>query len=950
MKEQKRKRMARCRDIIFTVILLGILLNMTVLAEEKQSNVIRVAFPQADGLTMTKEDGTRYGLVVDYLNEISKYTGWEYEYIDTDGVSMLDEFADGRFDLMGGTYYIQGMEKYFGYPDYNIGYSKTILLARKDDKSIRSHDVESLNGKTIGVYERAAENIRRLKEYITFNGLDCEVKPYSYEQLSDEKNLYPYLESGEVDLILGNSSEARLNDNFMVAASFDSQAYYIVTRVEDQENLDKLNMALGKIAESRPDFAQERHEVNFADTDKADIRLNQEELSYIGTKKTVSVSMLKHYHPLSCKETDDMHDGLIYDILKEVSEFTGLEFSYIYADSYAEALGQVQQGQADMLGFYLGTEEEAMEQELSLTAPYVSMNSIVVRNKASSYPSEGLVMAAVEGQGLPAGIEASGMRVYPDTTSALEAVNKGEADFIYGLAARLEREIQRHFFSNLVPITLVNDRTNTSFAVKNTMDTELLTIMNKAVYAISDEEKSEMTDRNLISAGTAGLSLKELIYANPVMFIGVLAGLLIILAAAVILFNRSRARAAVMQSNLEKAEAESRAKGEFLSRMSHEIRTPMNAVMGLADLVSMKEDTPPEIREDLLKIRSSSRYLLDLINDILDMSRIDRGMLSIASEPFSMEHMLDKIQDMMETESKRRELEYRLEKKISHTWVTGDEIRLRQVLTNLLSNAFKFTPGKGSVILSVEEKEPCGGKAVFLFRVTDSGIGISKEDQGRIFESFEQLGANYAKSQGTGLGLPISSSIVRMMGGRLCVRSAPGEGSEFYFTIALETADQAGPPDGGRESEDVTGKKRLLEGMHILLAEDNELNAEIAVQLLEIQGAEVEWVQNGRLVLERFEKAGCYEFQIILMDIQMPEMNGLDASRAIRALKRPDAAVVPIVAMTANSFREDVEAAEEAGMSGFISKPLDIEHLYKVLSSFREGADRPVDEKYLHGC
>ena len=548
--------------------------------------------------------------------------------------------------------------------------------------------------------------------------------------------------------------------------------------------------------------------------------------------------------------------------------------------------------------------------------------------------------AVIEGRELPKSIRAAEVKSYRNINEALKAVNRGEADFAYGLATYMEHEIQKSHFANVVPVTLINDRMDICLAMARPADPELLTIMNKAINSIPSDRSAELLDHNMVSAGTGVLSITELIYANPMMFVGVLTAILLILVTVILWVNRVRVKAAVMQSDLKKAEAESRAKGEFLSRMSHELRTPMNAVVGLADLAGMTEGVPENIREMLVKLRASSHYLLDLINDILDMSRLDSGMLTIASEPFSLERMLNELRTMMETDANRRGLNYRIETDISHGGVTGDVIRLRQVLTNLLSNAFKFTPEGGTVILRVTEKPgpgenavgeqvvcenaPCGS-VVYEFQVIDTGVGIDLKDQTRIFDTFEQVGTNYAKSQGTGLGLPISYSIVQLMGGELRVKSEPGHGSEFYFTLTLPV----GSPvyDGGSVNESHVGEEMLKE-VRILLAEDNDLNAEIALQLLELKGAVVSRCENGRLAVERFKESDPGEFQVILMDIQMPEMNGLEATRAIRAMDRPDAAAIPIIAMTANVFKEDVDAAMEAGMSGFEGKPLDVEHLY----------------------
>ena len=942
-------------------------LCITSMAAESQPRVLRVAFCEAKGITEKDPDGSRHGLVMDYLNEIAKYTGWAYEFIDTTPDAMLKGFAEGEYELMGGNYYLPGLEAYYAYPDYNIGYSKSVIFARENDDSVQSHNLKSLNGKTIGVYDRAVENVRRLKEYLSMNDLDCTLKYYSYEQLMDG-NLYPYLQEGDVDLLLGNSVEHK--QGIRAVVSYDSQPYYIVTNVGNQEVLDGLNMAMAKIADSNPDFASERYAANFLNASSVDIRLTKEEKDYIRQKGSVTVAMPHNFHPLTCEDPNDMHDGLTYDILKEVTEFTGLEFNYVSTDSYIKAMDLVRQGKADILGFYLGDEADSVKQKMVLTAPFASMNSIIVRNKTSGFPGSELVGAVIEGRELPKSIRAAEVKSYRNINEALKAVNRGEADFAYGLATYMEHEIQKSHFANVVPVTLINDRMDICLAMARPADPELLTIMNKAINSIPSGRSAELLDHNMVSAGTGVLSITELIYANPMMFVGILTAILLILVTVVLWVNRVRVKAAVMQSELKKAEAESRAKGEFLSRMSHELRTPMNAVVGLADLAGMTEGVPENIREMLVKLRASSHYLLDLINDILDMSRLDSGMLTIASEPFFLERMLNELRTMMETDANRRGLNYRIETNISHGGVTGDVIRLRQVLTNLLSNAFKFTPEGGSVILRVTEKPDPGeyaagkpavgeravgeyaageravgesaageradgehvvcenascGSVVYEFQVIDTGVGIDLKDQTRIFDTFEQVGTNYAKSQGTGLGLPISRSIVRLMGGELRVKSEPGHGSEFYFTLTLPV----GSPvyDGGSVNETHV-KEEMLKEVRILLAEDNDLNAEIAIQLLELKGAVVSRSENGRLAVERFKESDPGEFQVILMDIQMPEMNGLEATRAIRAMDRPDAAAIPIIAMTANVFKEDVDAAMEAGMSGFEGKPLDVEHLY----------------------
>ena len=258
----------------------------------------------------------------------------------------------------------------------------------------------------------------------------------------------------------------------------------------------------------------------------------------------------------------------------------------------------------------------------------------------------------------------------------------------------IEPEIQRHHFSNIVPVYLANDYTNISFAMARPAVPELLTILNKAINNISDEQKNTITDTNIVSIGTTSMTLADMVYANPLTFVAILAILLIMIVAFVLIGTRARLKNSLMRAELEKAEAKSRAKGDFLSRMSHEIRTPMNAIVGLADLAVDCKDTPPKVRERLDKIQVSSRYLLSLINDILDMSRIDNGKMELVPEKFSLAHMLGEIEDMMRIQALQKDVEFTCTYHTGWNWLFGDGVRLRQVLVNLLSNAFEVYAGR----------------------------------------------------------------------------------------------------------------------------------------------------------------------------------------------------------------------------------------------------------------
>mgnify|MGYP000658121090 FL=1 len=536
----------------------------------------------------------------------------------------------------------------------------------------------------------------------------------------------------------------------------------------------------------------------------------------------------------------------------------------------------------------------------------------------------------MDGCRVPDSIAAAHVRSFATPRDYLDAVNRGEIDFVYGISPAIEHEMQAHRYTNIVPLSSINNNMEISFAMDRPINPDLMTILNKSIFSLSEEERNTISDRNLVSMGYSTMTMGELIYANPVAFIAIFSAFVLLSAISVLLIMKARLRNAMIQGELEKAEAQSRAKGEFLSRMSHEIRTPMNAIMGLANLTCMEERLPERVETNLKKILSSSQYLLSLINDILDMSRIENGKMEIMDEVFSLRRLLSDLEGMMHSQAESKGILFTVDLDITHSDIQGDPVRLRQVLVNLLSNAVKFTPEGGQIRLLVQETVSDETRAAFLFSVKDNGIGIAQEHQKRIFDSFEQIGSSSAKSAGTGLGLPISSSIVNAMGGELKVRSSPHKGAEFYFQVVFQLSGHPAETAPSVPEPKVPGPAPL-DGVRILLAEDNDLNAEIATELLQMNGAHIERVSNGLEALEYFTGNPAGTYHVILMDIRMPVMDGLEATRRIRSSTDPDGSSIPIVAMTANSFKEDSDAAAQAGMTGFVSKPVDMAYLLDVL-------------------
>ena len=385
----------------------------------------------------------------------------------------------------------------------------------------------------------------------------------------------------------------------------------------------------------------------------------------------------------------------------------------------------------------------------------------------------------------------------------------------------------------------------------------------------------------------------------------------------------------------EKADESNKAKSTFLSNMSHDIRTPMNAIIGYTTLAKKGENIPQETLEYLKKIENSSQHLLALINDVLEMSRIESGKMDLEPVKMDLQEALADVRDMFSTQMEAKGVSFDVDAgQVQNPYVICDRNRLNRVLLNLVSNAYKFTPSGGTVSVRLRETGGAGeGCGSYELRVKDTGIGMSSEFAATVFEAFAREKTTTVSSiQGTGLGMAITKSIVDLMGGTIEVETAPNRGTEFIIRLQFPLQSEEDIAAGRSAADEAEYSARDFTGTKLLLVEDNAINREIAVLLLEESGFEVSTAEDGREAVDMVKASEPGDFDAVLMDIQMPVMNGYEATRAIRALDNPALASVPIIAMTANAFAEDVKAAEDAGMDGHIAKPIDVPKMLETLS------------------
>jgi signal transduction histidine kinase len=397
-------------------------------------------------------------------------------------------------------------------------------------------------------------------------------------------------------------------------------------------------------------------------------------------------------------------------------------------------------------------------------------------------------------------------------------------------------------------------------------------------------------------------------------------------------YGMNRARAATNEAR-QQAEAASHAKSEFLSHMSHDIRTPINGILGMTAIARKSMDDPQRVADCIDKIAGASDHLLSLVNDVLDMSRIESGKIAITHQPMNLPAFLDGCASIISGQLLSRDLTFQCRfEPFDHPHLLADELHMRQALINILGNAVKFTPDGGTILFSAQELRSDGEQALFRFTVSDTGIGMSPEFIDKIFDAFSQEDdGSRTHYKGTGLGMSITKQFIDLMGGTITVDSQLNRGSCFTVELPLLIDHSISPTQDAlqhREAIDLTG-------MHVLLVEDNELNLEIAQELLTDEGAVVTTAMNGRAAVNIFLASPPGTFQVILMDVMMPVMNGYEATGAIRASAHPDAASVPILAMTANAYEEDVRRALNAGMNAHIAKPINVDHFLSLLAQYR---------------
>ena len=555
-----------CKSVGAWAVILFIFLSYcpAVVAEDVDETVLTVAFPVSPGINEVYEDGTYGGCVYDWLREISKYTGWKYDIKTADEsndeatTELLDGMIEGKYDIMGGMFYQEEYEQYFNYPKYIMGSNYSLLMYQKDNSDIKGYDYNTLNGKRIGVFGKAASKIERLKKFIEYNNLTCELVYY------DDRELYEKcIDSGDVDLIYG--SDVYMKDGYNVAVKLDSDPYYLVTSKDKPKLCEQLSKAMEEIYAANPNFAEELYNKYFPDKYINSITFTDEEDKFIKECGTLKVAVIRDRYPLFY-ESDGKKSGIVPECLKLISNRTNLDFEYVYADTYSELVEMVASGKADIIGAFMNDDTSADDLGLIRTAGYADLDSIILRNKQSFDKQDGLTMAVPETLSLKTTGKNDSIIRYPKYEDCMEAVNNGLADYTRMPASFIEGFYTKDYYANMTIVADTNIQETLTLAMKAPANVQMYSVLSKAVNSFSDEDTAHIVSQPNLSLPDGVVTLKTVLYTNPVLVIGICVGFVFILSLMAVLFIFYSMRTKMMAVKLEKAEETSRAKSDFLSR------------------------------------------------------------------------------------------------------------------------------------------------------------------------------------------------------------------------------------------------------------------------------------------------------------------------------------------------------------------------------------------------
>lgn len=923
------------------LLLLPALFPVKAAAETVPAKVVRVGSFE-DTFNYVNEKGVRKGYGYELLQTLSGYTGWQLEYVTCDWTDCFEKLKNGEIDIMGDISYTEDRTEEMLFSDEPMGEEKDYLYADLSREDITASDFKTLNGKKIGVLMGTEPEVM-LTEWEEKYDLKTQ-----HVNISNNEDAKQKLANHEIDCFVSMEESFWTELGISTITRVGSSDIYYAINKDRADIKEELDNAMRALEDADPFYTADLYKRYFS-MDYTPI-LTGEEKAWLKKHGAIRMGFLTGDSGVSVYDpsTGEL-TGTITDYIRFAKDCLGnqeLEFQMVGYDSQKAELDALKSGEIDMVFHFDQSPNLAEEYRVACTNTTWTSNMMAVTNKEHFNETQANRVAVPQNK---LSLTRYLAVYYPQweivdcaaQEDAARLVKDGQADcFVTGVSSQENYSKKYDFYSVPLP-----NPAKSCFAV-NSGNGILLSILNKTIKAMPVNMLTGALA--MYKSAARKVTLSEFIRDNffMVLLVSSIFVAVILLAILKLLRKARKAEAAArkaandtqelnakLQIAAENAESANRAKSTFLFNMSHDIRTPMNAIIGYADLASRHSDDPAKLKKYMENIQVCGQNLLMLLNNVLDLARIENDKTEMEYSVSDIEKDFRNCIAMFRNQADSKGQTLTVTTQLQYPYIYADIPHLTEVCTNLVSNAVKYTGAGGTIRCGVTQKPgEKEGWCDTVVTVADNGIGMSQEFQQHIFEPFErERTSTVSKVEGSGIGMGIVKKLVGLMGGTVEVESKIGVGSTFTVTIPCRIASEeeaqakraADPAD--RES---------LRGTRILLTEDNDLNAEIATELLQEEGCTVDRAKDGVECVDMLEKAANGTYQLILMDVQMPVMNGYDATKKIRRMDDPQKANIPIVAMTANAFSEDKQVALDAGMNDHIAKPINMSVLVPTLRKY----------------
>ena len=931
MKSMK-SNFAKYTCLCLSVLLLLVCLPLQALAAE--GKVVRVGWYEG-GYNLSGPNGERSGYGYEFQQTVASYTGWRYEYVKGSRVELMEKLQRGEIDMLNCISYMPERAQHMLFSSMPMGREKYYLYANIEKTGLSPSKLHLLEGKRVGMIassmmETAFSNWEKQQ------GLHTQ---HIYVGTVEERKRL--LAQGATDVVVATEVAALGQEGLSAVTPVGGSDVYFAINKNRPDLKTELDEAMRRIEQDKPFYAEELYK-HYMTTTAVPV-LSKDEQAWLAQHGAIRIGVLQGDSGFFSYEEDGSLKGIIADYILYASDCfkeRRLDFAVQGFDTQPEMIQALKDGKIDMI-FHFNENHYLAEQNgfalsnriMSITIPVITAQKQFNENAAN-------ILAVAKNNYLAKAYAAHNypqwkIVEYASRAEAEQAVRKGQADCFVAKYSVLTDYAD----DKLLHGVFLTKPGNVAFAV-NRSDTVLLSVLNKTLRAMPATGMAG--NLSLYDRPVHEVTLKAFIKQNMltlIAFLVLIIGLMLTLLhkerkaaqEAASLNARLRESQEQLKQALEQAESASVAKTNFLSNMSHDIRTPMNALMGYTMMLK------PRLKDEELlgyveKMEQSGNLLLSIINHVLDMARIESGKMEVNEVYTKVGGDAVEVISVFSVEAKRKNIRLLTNMQVEHEHILCDATKIKEIFSNLISNAIKYTPEGGTVEFITREL-PCSrpGYVRLQSEVVDNGMGMSKEFLPTIFDAFSrERNTTVGKISGTGLGMAIVKKLVEMMGGTIEVESELGKGSRFIVTLEHPLADESYYKQEEQEAKSAQGAE-LIKGKRILLAEDNDLNAEIALFILRNMGLEVERVEDGAKCVSRLEQQPAGTYDLIFMDVQMPKMDGYTATLNIRSLDDKKKAAIPIVAMTANAFAEDIKQTLAAGMNGHIAKPIDVKKLEQVL-------------------